>query len=109
FDIIYACQDVEFDRRKNLFSIPKHFGIGAALRVSLGLHGLMLLFLFGLFFIEGLSWISLIGISVVGCLLAYEHSLVRPNDLSRVNAAFFTVNGCISVLLLLAVGLDKLI
>ena len=109
FDIIYACQDVEFDRRKNLFSIPKHFGIGTALRVSLGLHALMLLLLFGLFFIEGLSWISLIGISVVGCLLGYEHSLVRPNDLSRINAAFFTVNGYISALLLLAVGLDKLI
>ena len=69
----------------------------------------MLLFLFLLFLIEGLSWISLVGILMVGCLLGYEHSLVRPNDLSRVNAAFFTVNGYISLLLLLAVGLDKLI
>jgi 4-hydroxybenzoate polyprenyltransferase len=109
FDIIYACQDLEFDRRKNLHSIPKRFGVRAALRMSSGFHLLMLLLLIGLFFLEGLRWISLLGISLVGCLLWYEHRLVRPNDLSKVNAAFFTVNGYISVLLLVAVGLDKLI
>jgi 4-hydroxybenzoate polyprenyltransferase len=109
FDIIYACQDVEFDRRKTLFSIPKHFGISTALRISSCLHFLMLLLLVGLFFMEGLSWISLTGIFPVTCLLWYEHSLVRPDDLSKVNAAFFTVNGYISILLLLTIGLDKLI
>jgi 4-hydroxybenzoate polyprenyltransferase len=109
FDIIYACQDLEFDKRKNLYSIPKRFGVMAALRVSAGFHLLMLVLLMGLFFLEGLRWISFLGISLVGCLLWYEHRLVRPNDLSKVNAAFFTVNGYISVLLLFAVGLDKLI
>jgi len=109
FDIIYACQDLEFDKRKNLYSIPKRFGVVAALRVSSGFHVLMLVLLMGLFFLEGLRWISFLGISLVGCLLWYEHRLVRPNDLSKVNAAFFTVNGYISVLLLVAVGLDKLI
>ena len=69
----------------------------------------MLLLLVGLFFMEGLSWISLTGIFLVTCLLWYEHSLVRPDDLSKVNAAFFTVNGYISILLLLTIGLDKLI
>jgi 4-hydroxybenzoate polyprenyltransferase len=109
FDIIYACQDLEFDKRKNLYSIPKRFGVMAALRVSAGFHLLMLVLLMGLFFLEGLRWISFLGISLVGCLLWYEHRLVRPNDLSKVNAAFFTVNGYISILLLVAVGLDKLI
>jgi len=109
FDIIYACQDLEFDRRKNLYSIPKRFGIRAALKMSSGLHLLMLALLLGFFFLEGLRWMSLLGISLVGCLLWYEHRLVRPHDLSKVNAAFFTVNGYISVLLLVAVGLDKLI
>ncbi len=109
FDIIYACQDVDFDRRKNLFSIPKRFGIKAALNVSSALHLLMLFLLMSLLYLEKLGWISLAGIALVACLLWYEHSLVRPNDLSKVNAAFFTVNGYISILLLLAVGLDKLV
>ena len=69
----------------------------------------MLMLLIGLFFQEGLSWISLLGILLVGGLLWYEHQLVRPNDLSKVNAAFFNVNGYISVVLLVAVGIDKLI
>ena len=109
FDIIYACQDLEFDRRKNLHSIPKRFGVRTALRMSSGFHLIMLALLIGLFFLEGLRWISLLGISLVACLLWYEHRLVRPNDLSKVNAAFFTVNSYISVLLLVAVSLDKLI
>jgi 4-hydroxybenzoate polyprenyltransferase len=109
FDIIYACQDLEFDKQKGLYSIPKRFGVRTALRVSSGFHLLMLILLIGLFFLEGLSWISFLGILLAGGLLWYEHKLVRPNDLSKVNAAFFTVNGYISVLLLVAVGLDKLI
>jgi len=108
FDIIYACQDVEFDRRKHLFSLPKRLGIRTALNVSTAMHVLMLLLLVALFVFEGLGWVSLAGIILVAALLWYEHSLVRPEDLSKVNASFFTVNGCISILLLLAVGLDKL-
>jgi len=109
FDIIYACQDAEFDRSQNLFSIPKRFGIRAALRISTGLHLLMLILLLILLHLEGLGWISLLGTGVVAGLLYYEHQLVRPNDLSKVNAAFFTVNGYVSILLLVAIGLDKLI
>jgi 4-hydroxybenzoate polyprenyltransferase len=108
FDIIYACQDLEFDRHRNLFSLPKRYGVRTALRISSALHAFMLLLLIGLFFVEGLGWISLLGIAFVAGLLWYEHSLVHPHDLSKVNAAFFTVNGYISLLLLLAVGLDKL-
>jgi len=109
FDIIYSCQDTDFDRVQNLFSIPKRFGVKAALRISTGLHLLMLLFLLLLLHVVALGWISLVGTAVVAGLLYYEHRLVRPNDLSKVNAAFFTVNGYISILLLIAIGLDKLI
>jgi 4-hydroxybenzoate polyprenyltransferase len=108
FDIIYACQDVEFDRQRKLFSLPKRLGVRVALNVSTGMHVLMLLLLIALFVLEGLGWVTLGGIVLVAALLWYEHSLVRPDDLSKVNASFFTVNGCISVLLLVAVGLDKL-
>ncbi|MCI0622826.1 MAG: putative 4-hydroxybenzoate polyprenyltransferase [Acidobacteria bacterium] len=108
FDIIYACQDLEFDRRKQLFSLPKRLGVRTALNVSSAVHVLMMLLLLGLFVLEGLGWMSLAGIALVAVLLWYEHSLVHPEDLSKVNASFFTVNGWISVLLLLAVGLDKL-
>jgi 4-hydroxybenzoate polyprenyltransferase len=109
FDLIYACQDAEFDRRQHLFSIPERYGIRTALRLSSLLHGLMFILLLSLLFLEKLGWISLAGILLVAVLLWYEHLLVQPNDLSRVNAAFFTVNGLISILLLLTIGLDKLI
>jgi 4-hydroxybenzoate polyprenyltransferase len=108
FDIIYACQDFEFDRHRNLFSLPKRYGVHTALRISRVLHASMLLLLLVLYFAENLGWISLMGIALVASLLWYEHSLVHPDDLSKVNAAFFTVNGCISILLLLAVGVDRL-
>ena len=109
FDIIYACQDVDFDRRQALFSIPEGYGIDRALKVSRGLHIGMLLALLGLVRIQGLGWISLLGILLVAGLLWHEHRLVRPSDLSRVNAAFFTVNGYVSILLMVALGLDELV
>ena len=109
FDIIYACQDVEFDRRQALFSIPEGYGIERGLKVSRGLHIGMLLALLALVRVQGLGWISLLGILLVAGLLWQEHRLVRPNDLSRVNAAFFTLNGYVSVLLMLALGLDELV
>jgi 4-hydroxybenzoate polyprenyltransferase len=102
FDIIYACQDVEFDRQVGLFSLPARMGIGGALNVARLLHLLML----GL-----LAWLALLtglGLVAVAALLAFEHSLVKADDLSRVNAAFFTVNGYISLLLLLFWGADIL-
>ncbi len=98
FDMIYACQDVKFDREAGLHSFPKSFGVHASLRASRGLHILMLAVLAAVVWVERLGWLSVAGLVVVGILLAYEHSLVRPDDLSRVNAAFFTVNGFISVL-----------
>jgi 4-hydroxybenzoate polyprenyltransferase len=108
FDIIYSCQDVQFDRGERLYSIPKRFGIAGALWISGILHACMVLLL-GLVFLEaGLGPLSLAGLGLVAILLLYEHSLVRPGDLSRVNAAFFTINGWISVLLFVIAGIDIL-
>ena len=98
FDIIYACQDYEFDVAEGLFSYPRRFGIAGALAIARGFHILMLVCLLALVYTFGLGPISLAGVAAVAALLAYEHSLVKPHDLSRVNAAFFTVNGYVSVL-----------
>ncbi len=108
FDIIYSCQDIEFDKREPLYSIPKRFGVGAALWISALFHLVMLGMLGFLFWREGLGVLSFAGLLVVGLLLAYEHSLVRPSDLSRANTAFFTINGWISVLLFLTTMIDLL-
>jgi len=108
FDIIYSCQDVDFDRHESLFSIPKRYGIKAALWISAVLHILMIGILAGLFARENLGTISFVGLGAVGLLLLYEHSLVRPTDLSRVNTAFFTVNGWISILLCVTTAIDIL-
>jgi 4-hydroxybenzoate polyprenyltransferase len=105
-DIIYAAQDVAFDRSARLHSIPARFGITKALWISGLLHLGMLVILAGLFWMEGLGILSLIGLGLVAVLLGYEHSLVKPSDLSRVNTAFFTVNGWISLLLFVTAGLD---
>jgi 4-hydroxybenzoate polyprenyltransferase len=98
FDVIYACQDYEFDVKEGLFSIPRALGIARALTVARLLHLLMLICLFALAFVFQLGALSLGGIALVMALLIYEHSLVRPTDLSRVNVAFFTLNGYVSVL-----------
>jgi len=106
FDLIYSCQDIEFDRREPLYSFPKRYGVAAALWFSAILHLLMIFLLVFLFCREGLGPISFVGLTFVGLLLAYEHSLVRPTDLSRVNTAFFTINGWISVLLFVMTMID---
>ena len=98
FDIIYSCQDFEFDRDHGLFSVPRRFGIANALGISRMFHAAMVGCLLAMVAIFDLGWLSLAGIGAVGLLLIYEHSLVKPKDLSRVNAAFFTVNGYVSVL-----------
>ena len=108
FDVIYSCQDVEFDRGESLYSIPKRFGIRAALWISAALHLVMVDILVFLFWREGLGTISFMGLAIVGLLLAYEHSLVRPTDLSRANTAFFTINGWISILLFATTTIDLL-
>jgi 4-hydroxybenzoate polyprenyltransferase len=100
FDIIYACQDFDFDQSEGLFSIPHTLGIAGALCISRALHVLMIVCLIALHRSFGLSWAAGTGIAAVGLLLVYEHSLVRANDLSRVDAAFFAVNGWVSMLFL---------
>jgi 4-hydroxybenzoate polyprenyltransferase len=98
FDIIYACQDFEFDSVEGLFSLPRRLGIAGALRVARLLHVLMVACLLALVYSLGLGLLSLAGVAAVTALLIYEHSLVKPNDLSRVDAAFFTMNGYVSML-----------
>ena len=98
FDIIYSCQDIEFDRSQGLHSIPSRLGVGNALRVSRALHAGMVALLVVLWTHMDLGATGLMGIGVTAALLIYEHSLVRDGDLSRVNAAFFAVNGWISIL-----------
>jgi 4-hydroxybenzoate polyprenyltransferase len=97
FDIIYACQDVAFDQKSGLSSIPARFGVPKALRLALGSHIIMLACLAGLWWTADLGWPFAVGVVLVAILLAYEHSLVRPDDLARVNLAFFHVNAVISV------------
>ena len=104
FDVLYACQDVEFDRQAGLFSIPKRFGIARSLRIARAMHLAMVALLAWLAWGFGLGWPAWAGIVVVAALLGYEHSLVKPNDLSKMNAAFFTINGYISLLFLLFWG-----
>jgi len=101
FDIIYSCQDYEFDVESGLFSLPRRFGIPGALLIARALHVAMMASLILLVREFHLGWLSLAGLAAVAGLLLYEHSLVKANDLSRVNAAFFTVNGYVSVLFLL--------
>lgn len=98
FDVIYSCQDFEFDRQSGLFSLPSRFGIARALLLARAFHVGMVLCLIALAYSFQLGWLSALGIALVASLLVYEHSLVRATDLSRVNAAFFTVNGYVSML-----------
>jgi 4-hydroxybenzoate polyprenyltransferase len=105
FDIIYACQDAEHDRQAGLASIPARVGVRAALRLSAGCHCVMLVLLVGLYWAAApyLGWVYLVGVGGIALLLVYEHALVRPEDLSRVNRAFFQVNAVVSVGLLVLV------
>jgi 4-hydroxybenzoate polyprenyltransferase len=98
FDVIYACQDFEFDTAEGLFSIPRRFGIARALLIARFLHLAMIGCLVALVVVFQLGALSVAGILAVVILLVYEHGLVKPDDLSRVNAAFFTVNGYVSML-----------
>ena len=104
FDILYACQDVDFDKGEGLHSVPARFGVLASLRIAAACHAAMFALLVALHFASPhLGTVYLAGLAVVGTLLIYEHRLVRPDDLTRVNRAFFHVNGAISVGLLLVV------
>jgi len=109
FDVLYACQDYEFDQRADLHSIPRSFGISRALLIARQLHILMLVLLMSLVLVFGLGKLALIGVIVVTLLIAYEHSLVSATNLSRLNAAFFTMNGVISVVFFVFVAADLLV
>ena len=109
FDVIYACQDYDFDRRYGLHSVPRHSGIHAALWIARLFHVLMLVLLVALVIVFGLGKLAVVGIVAVAVLLAYEHSLVRHDDLSKLNAAFFTMNGVISVVFFVFVAADRLL
>ena len=100
FDVIYACQDFEFDRAEGLFSVPRVLGLARALHAARALHVLMILCLLALVQTLDLGALALAGVASVAGLLIYEHSLVKADDFSRVNAAFFTMNGYVSVLFL---------
>ena len=105
FDVLYACQDYAFDRaHPGLRSVPKRFGIRRALQIAAACHLAMLVLLGWLLVLSHLGPLGWIGVALVAGLLAYEHALVRPDDLSRLNAAFFAVNGYIGVLLLCSWG-----
>jgi 4-hydroxybenzoate polyprenyltransferase len=104
FDVLYACQDVDYDKQAGLFSVPKRFGIANALVVARAMHVGVIALLCWLAFSFGLPWPAWAGIAVVALLLAYEHSLVKADDLSKLDAAFFAVNGYISMLFLLFWG-----
>jgi 4-hydroxybenzoate polyprenyltransferase len=106
FDILYACQDLDFDRRERLFSIPARWGAAWALRLAAGLHVVTVAMLAALVPVAGLGWIYLGGIALIAALLLYEHSLVSPDDLRRLDVAFFRVNAWVSVIVLLAICAD---
>ena len=109
FDVLYACQDIDFDRAHGLNSVPQAYGIRAALWLARILHLLMLALLVALVVTFSLGKIAVIGVVAVALLLAYEHSLVSANDLSKLNAAFFTMNGVISVVFFVFVAADILL
>jgi len=104
FDVLYACQDYEFDRQTGLDSIPARVGISRALWISRALHAGAFAALVGLYLSVGLGPVALAGVVATGALLVYQHSLVRADDLGRLNAAFFTTNAFVSVILLLTFG-----
>lgn len=104
FDVMYACQDFEFDRKAGLYSIPARFGIVNSLWIARLFHFQAFVVLLLLYMVSGLSWPALIGVIAVGLLLVYQHTLVKPNDLSRMNAAFFTTNAFVSVILFVSFG-----
>ncbi len=106
FDVMYACQDFDFDRRSGLRSIPARYGIKNSLWIARLFHLQAFIVLALLYLVTGLGWLAFGGVIAVGALLVYQHTLVRANDLSRMNAAFFTTNAFVSIILLLTFGGD---
>ena len=109
FDVIYACQDYDYDRSHGLHSVPRYLGIRNALVIARVFHLVMLGLLAALIVTFGLGKLAMLGVAAVAALLLYEHTLVRHDDLSKLNAAFFTMNGVISVVFFLFVAADRLL
>ncbi|UFJ42785.1 putative 4-hydroxybenzoate polyprenyltransferase [Brevibacillus humidisoli] len=109
FDIIYACQDTEFDQREGLYSIPSRFGIPKALLIARSCHLLTVIGLFALYQLASLSVWFLLGVILASLILLYEHSLVKPTDLSKLDVAFFTMNGILSVVVFTFTLIDLVI
>jgi 4-hydroxybenzoate polyprenyltransferase len=109
FDVLYALQDIEFDRKAGLHSIPQRFGIGRSLWISRVSHAFTMAALFWLYDLLSLGWYFFAGVLTALCLIIYEHSLVRENDLSNLNMAFFNMNGYISVTVFIFTLLDVLL
>ncbi len=109
FDIIYACQDIEFDRKEGLYSIPARFGIAGALGIARVFHALTAVGFALLFVVTDLGWPYLIGMFIAYLLLLYEHRMVKPNDLSKLNAAFFTMNGVLSTVVFAFTFIDLVV
>ena len=109
FDILYALQDIEFDKKMGLYSIPRFLGIKKSLWVSRGFHFLMVIFLLSLYPVIGLGKFYLIGIIAASVLLIYEHSLIREDDLSKINIAFFNANAYISLCIFIFTLIDAVI
>jgi len=109
FDLIYALQDLEFDRKTKLFSVPAKLGIRPTLRLSTLFHSATVALLAATAVLSGLGWVAFVGIAIVSGILYWEHRLVTPQDLSRINVAFFNLNGYISILLLLTFAGDILL
>jgi 4-hydroxybenzoate polyprenyltransferase len=104
FDVLYACQDYEYDRKAGLRSIPARYGIARALWISRLFHFQAFIVLVVLWLVTGFGWVALAGIGLVAALFVYQHTLIKPNDLSKMNAAFFTTNAFVSVILLATFG-----
>jgi 4-hydroxybenzoate polyprenyltransferase len=109
FDVLYSCQDCEFDRQEGLHSVPRYFGVAASLVIARGFHLLMLLLLVVFVIAFDLHYFAYLGVAAVFLLLAYEHSLVSAHDLTRLNAAFFTMNGVISLVFFFFIAGDLLL
>ena len=104
FDVLYACQDYEYDKGAGLRSIPARFGIANSLWIARAFHAGAFIALAALYVVTGLAWPALVGVIAVGALLIYQHTLVKADDLSRMNAAFFTTNAFVSVILFVTFG-----
>ena len=108
FDVLYACQDFEHDRKVGLNSVPQAFGLKGAFWLARGMHMLMVGLLCWLVVLFGLGTMAKVGVGLVAALLFYEHSLISPTDLRRMNAAFFTLNGIISIIFFVSVAMDRM-